>query len=76
MPHSPALLMTIDTSWNDPIWNQLYGHPVPEQTQPAPAPAPSQPVYLDILQQAAQQNVPLHSLTLDGIDEAARLLDA
>lgn len=67
--------MTAHTDWTSPVWGSLYTYP---DAAPQPAPqhaSPAQPAYLDILQQAAQHNVPLSSITLAGIDATAHNLD-
>jgi hypothetical protein len=65
------------SDWSDPLWHQLYTSPHQQAllTGGAGGDAPQaavEPAYLQILQQAAQQNVPLHQITLTGIDESAR----
>ena len=67
------------SNWSDPLWHQLYSSPhqqafLTPPPQPAP-PASSDPAYIQILQQAAQQAVPLEAITLTGIDETSRAME-
>jgi hypothetical protein len=61
--------------WSDPLWHQLYTSPHQQAILSAPTPPSNDPAYIQILQQAAQQAVPLDSITLTGIDETARMMD-
>lgn len=64
------------SDWSDPLWHQLYTSPHQQAILSAPTPPQSpDPAYIQILQQAAQQAVPLEAITLTGIDETARALD-
>lgn len=59
------------SDWSDPLWHQLYTSPHQQAILSAPQP-PQDPAYIQILQDAASQGVPLQQITLAGVDETAR----